>query len=325
MVRLSAMGDIIHAMPAITALRRAKPDLQIGWLVEERWAELLCARGFGAIGTASRNASRWSTGYMSPSSTRGARRCFPMKRGARCDRADAKCARMKYEVALDLQGAIRSALAARFSGAAKRIGSSQPREGPARMFYTQAVDVQGTHVVEHALSLASAIAGQALDYVQPPFPVDPVTEAWADRQTDVLGGKRFAILNPGAGLGSEVLAGGIVRRGGASSGRPRHGRLINHGPGEEALAEAVRSASGGVAVPLKCSVGELIALTRRARSLSVEIPVPCIWRRRCAFRWSRLFGPTRPERNGPYGTRSVVLRNPESVDNAPTPTVPMRA
>ena len=43
-VRLSAMGDIIHAMPAIAALRRAKPALQIGWLVEERWAELLCAR-----------------------------------------------------------------------------------------------------------------------------------------------------------------------------------------------------------------------------------------------------------------------------------------
>ncbi len=39
------MGDIIHALPAITALRAANPDLHIGWLVEERWAELLCARG----------------------------------------------------------------------------------------------------------------------------------------------------------------------------------------------------------------------------------------------------------------------------------------
>ncbi len=44
-VRLSAMGDIIHALPAMTALRAANPDLHIGWLVEERWAELLCARG----------------------------------------------------------------------------------------------------------------------------------------------------------------------------------------------------------------------------------------------------------------------------------------
>src|SRR3974390_261566 len=43
-VRLSAMGDVIHAMPAIAALRRAKPDLKVGWLIEERWAELLCSR-----------------------------------------------------------------------------------------------------------------------------------------------------------------------------------------------------------------------------------------------------------------------------------------
>lgn len=43
-LRLSAMGDVIHALPAITALRAAHPDLQIGWLVEQRWAELLCAR-----------------------------------------------------------------------------------------------------------------------------------------------------------------------------------------------------------------------------------------------------------------------------------------
>ena len=47
------------------------------------------------------------------------------------------------------------------------------------MFYTQAVDVRGTHVVEQALSLASEIAGQELEYVQPPFPADPASEDWA--------------------------------------------------------------------------------------------------------------------------------------------------
>ncbi len=91
--------------------------------------------------------------------------------------------------------------------------------------------------------------------------------------------------------------------------------VVNHGPGEEALAEAVREASGSVAVPVKCSVGELIALTRRASlfvggdtgpmHLAAALRVPVV----------ALFGPTRPERNGPYGTRSIVLRNPESVDN----------
>ena len=44
-VRLSAMGDVIHTLPAAQALREAFPDAEIGWLIEERWAELLCAPG----------------------------------------------------------------------------------------------------------------------------------------------------------------------------------------------------------------------------------------------------------------------------------------
>ena len=44
-VRLSAMGDVIHTLPAAQALREAFPDAHIGWLIEERWAELLCASG----------------------------------------------------------------------------------------------------------------------------------------------------------------------------------------------------------------------------------------------------------------------------------------
>src|ERR1035437_9776047 len=313
-VRLSAMGDIIHGMPAIAALRRAMPDLQIGWLVEERWAELLCARDSERLAARSERKpladwvhvakfSSWHKALFSHETWREIRSCQREVRAR------------KYEVALDLQGAIRSALAARSTGAAIRIGSSQPREGPARMFYTHAIDVQGSHVIEHALSLASEIAGQTLEFVQPPFPVDPTSEGWADRQSEMFGGKPLGILNPGAGGGAKrwppdcfgAVARALAERGMAV--------LVNHGPGEEALAEAVRDSSGGVAVLLKCSVGELIALTRRARlflggdtgpmHLAAALRVPVV----------ALFGPTRPERNGPFGTPSVVLRNPESVYN----------
>ena len=160
-VRLSAMGDIIHAMPAIAALRQVKTDLQVGWLVEERWAELLCARDSERFAARSERKpladwvhvakfSSWRKALMSGETWREMRAC---RREVRA---------MKYDVALDLQGAIRSALAARSTGAAIRVGSSQPREGPARMFYTHALDVRGAHVVEHALSLASELAGQPL-------------------------------------------------------------------------------------------------------------------------------------------------------------------
>jgi heptosyltransferase I len=223
---------------------------------------------------------------------------------------------MKYDLALDLQGAIRSAFAAQASGASGRVGSSQPREKPATMFYNRQVDPAGTHVVEQALSLASEVAGRPLAHIDPLFPRDSAAEAWADGTLAQLAADGFAIVNPGAGWGAKcwptesfgTVARALQERGLAV--------VVNHGPGEEALAEAVRESSGGAAVPVKCSVGELISLTRRASlfiggdtgpmHLAAALHVPVV----------ALFGPTRPERNGPYGTRSIVLRNPVSSDNS---------
>ena len=183
------------------------------------------------------------------------------------------------------------------------------------MFYTRAIDPARAHVVEQALSLASAIAGEPLEYLDPPFPLDPAHETWAGVFVAKLDSKPFAILNPGAGWGAKCWPAesfGAVARALAKRGLAV---VVNHGPGEEPLARAVRESSGGLAVPVKCSVGELIALTRRAAlfiggdtgplHLAAALRVPVV----------ALFGPTRPERNGPFATRSVALRSPGSVDN----------
>src|SRR5208283_706441 len=178
-VRLRAMGDIIHGMPAIAALRRAKPELKIGWLIEQRWRELLCSRKSERLAARSQlkpladwvhvaNFSSWRHALSSDETWGEIRLCFREVRA------------MKYELTLDLQGAMRSALAARATGARLRVGSSQPREAPASMFYTRAIDPRGTHVVEHALAIASAVAGEPLEYIEPPFPQDPVHETWAE-------------------------------------------------------------------------------------------------------------------------------------------------
>ena len=311
-VRLSAMGDIIHALPAIAALRRAKPELRIGWLLEERWSELLCSRESERLAACSQlkpladwvhmaNFSGWRRALGSGETWSEISICFREVRA------------MKYELTLDLQGAMRSALAARATGALVRVGSSQPREAPASMFYTRAIDPQGTHVVEHALAIASAVAGEPLEYTEPPLPLDPVRESWAEEFVAKFHGKPLAILNPGAGWGAKcwptesfgVVACALAHRGVAV--------VANHGPGEEELAAAVAERSAGVAFPLKCSISELVALTRRASlfiggdtgpmHLAAALRVPVV----------ALFGPTRPERNGPFGTRSVVLRSRDSV------------
>ena len=320
-VRLSAMGDVIHGIPAIAALRRERPNLQIGWLVEERWAELLCAHPLEYLQPRSElkplldwvhisNFKQWRKGLMSGGTWRDMRTAMREVRA------------MKYDIALDLQGAIRSAMAARLSGAKTRVGPAEPREAPARMYYTLPVVTQGAHVIEHGLSLASAVAGEGLAFEAPAFPQDPATESWADRFHSSMGWKPIAIVNPGAGWGAKCWPAesyGAVAKALFENGMAV---VVNHGPEEETLAQRVRDSSGGTAHPVSCSVGELIALTRRASlfvggdtgpmHLAAALEVPVV----------ALFGPTQPERNGPYATRSIVLRSPESVDNSSHTHVP---
>ena len=323
-VRLGAMGDVIHGIPAIAALRRAMPGLQVGWLIEERWSELLCAHPLERLQPRSEskplvdwvhvsNFKDWRKDLTSNLTWHDMRSCLREVRA------------MKYDIALDLQGAIRSATAARLSGAKTRIGPAEPREAPARMFYTRTVDAQGAHVIEQAMSLTSVVAGEDLAYEPPAFPQDPATESWADRFHSSIGWKPLAIVNPGAGWGAKcwpVESYGAVAKALAERGMRV---VVNHGPQEEQLAEGVGDSSGGTALPMKCSVGELIALTRRASlfvggdtgpmHLAAALEVPVV----------ALFGPTRPERSGPYATRSIVLRSPDSLDNSSHTHVPDRS
>ncbi|HZD30035.1 MAG TPA: glycosyltransferase family 9 protein, partial [Candidatus Angelobacter sp.] len=313
-VRLSAMGDVIHGIPAITALHAARPNLKIGWLIEQRWMELLCAHSTERLQPRSElkplvdwvhisDFKGWRKELSSGVTWNEMRGCMNEVRA------------LKYDIAIDLQGAIRSATAARLSGAKARIGSAEPREKPARRFYTNAVATPGAHVVEHALSLASAVAGEELNYQEPEFPQDDATEGWADRFCASSGFAPLAIVNPGAGWGAKCWPAesyGAIAKALAARGMAV---MVNYGPEEEPLAQAVREASEELARPVKCSVSQLIAVTRRASlfiggdtgpmHLAAALGVPVV----------ALFGPTRPDRNGPYATRSVVLRSPGSVDN----------
>jgi heptosyltransferase-1 len=143
------------------------------------------------------------------------------------------------------------------------------------------------------------------------FPQDNLQETSVTAKFQLAAGA-LAMINPGAGWGAKQWPAeryGEVARVLASDGMIP---LINFGPGEEELANQVVAASGSKAVAISCSLGELIALTRRARlfiggdtgplHLAAALQVPVV----------AIFGPTDPARNGPYGTKSIVLRDPAS-------------
>ena len=313
LVRLSAMGDIIHTLPAAAALRQAFPHATLGWLVEERWAELLCTLRYPRSGQ--RSPQRPLVDRVHAVNTAEWRRApFSVRTWHQMAVGLSQLRGVRYDAAIDFQGAVRSALLARWSGAPIVYGSTQPRENAASMFYTRQIllPTNGIHVVEQALALARTVIARAaistrMTEPQVEFPVDPDAEnKIASLTTD---GKDFAILNPGAGWGAKRWPAeryGQVAQELAQDGLPS---LVNYGPGEEELAQAVETASDGAARKISCSVSELIALTRRARLLiggdtgplhlaaALKIPVVAI------------FGPTNPARNGPFGTRSTVLRS----------------
>jgi heptosyltransferase-1 len=311
-VRLSAMGDIIHTLPAVAALREAFPHATLGWLVEERWAELLCTLRYPRSGQRSSqrplvdrvhtvNTAAWRRSLLSFNTWQQMAVSLSELRG------------LGYEAAVDFQGAARTALLARWSGAGVVYGDIQPRENAASMWYTRQVMTAGVHVVQQALSLTQAVIQRSASMPAPKveFPVDPDAE---NRITALAGEARdFAILNPGAGWGAKQwpaerygLVASELAKGGLRS-------LINYGPGEEELAGAVETASAGAARKISCSISELIALTRRARlfiggdtgpmHLAAALQVPVVG----------IFGPTNPARNGPFGTSSMVLRSAASL------------
>jgi heptosyltransferase I len=310
-VRLSAMGDVIHTLPAAQALRDLFPEAMIGWLIEERWAELVCAPGTPRRGphSAQRPVADW-VHTVNLSGWRKSLFRLPTLQQIAKVWNDVRAAH--YDVAVDLQGAIRSAVLARWSRAHVIYGAAEPREAPASLGYTRRVVTCGAHVIEQNLSIAEAVAGRRLSVPAVKFPHDEKAEERVEQRLKQAAVGEFAMVNPGAGWGAKRWPAeryGRVARALADCGLPS---VVNYGPGEEGLAHEVEAASGGSAKALQCSISELIALTRRARlfiggdtgplHLAAALRVPVV----------AIFGPTDPARNGPYGTRSVVLRNPAS-------------
>lgn len=310
-VRLSAMGDVIHTLPAAQALRAAFPQAMIGWLIEERWAELLCAPGAPRHGP--RSTQRPLADWVHTVNLVGWRKSlFTIQTLQQVAKVWNDVRSARYDIAVDLQGAIRSAVLARWSGARAVYGAVESRESPASLWYTRRVIGRGAHVIEQNLSVAEAVAQRRMSVPRVELPHDAASEERVSQRLGETGVREFAILNPGAGWGAKRWPaeryGGVARALAASGVKS----ILNCGPGEEGLAREAEAASEGAATAIQCSISELIALTRRARvfiggdtgplHLAAALQVPVV----------AIFGPTDPARNGPYGTRSVVLRNPAS-------------
>jgi heptosyltransferase I len=310
-VRLSAMGDIIHAMPAVAGLRAQFPESRIDWAIEERWSPLLTSRAISDTSTSISSEQPLVHFVHQVHMRRWRQHPFSSTTRTEMRALRSRLRDLNYDHVIDLQGAVRSALLAKASGAKVLAGALDPRELPARWWYNVKAHTPARHVVDQAAEIVSAAVGRILDPVTPPFPISAAAERWADETASANSGS-FAIINPGAGWGAKCWPAerySALVRTLAEHSVPS---VINAGPGEAKLAQEVLRGNENSARVVECSLPQLIAIMRRAALFVGGDTGPLHLASALCIPVVAIFGPTDPARNGPYGGRQTVLRNPES-------------
>ena len=290
-VRLSSFGDVVHAIPVAAALRGTFPDARIDWLVDEQYGELV-----DLVSVVDHRISA------------------PMHRGTwtRLSGVVHKLRAAHYELAVDLQGLLKSAVLARATGARRVIGfaADDLRERSARWLYTETLPVgESSHVIQKNLSLVSHLGGHVDRWE---FPIAERPSAAVGRTREVLGLEPedgFALINPGSAWSSKCWT---PERFGALAGRlwetHRLRSAVSWGPGEDARAEAVVAASAGVAARTPpTNIADLVALARAASVMVAGDTGPLHVAAAVQTPVVGVYGPSDPERNGPWAAADVVV------------------
>ncbi|MFN2453753.1 MAG: lipopolysaccharide heptosyltransferase I [Pyrinomonadaceae bacterium] len=305
-VKLSSIGDIVHALPTLAAIKRALPRAEISWVVERRAAEILRDNPLldRLIEVDTKALRRWP---VSGETLRAPRQQLRRLRAS------------SFDIALDLQGLLKSAFIARLSGARRIYGFSREhlREPASRFLLSETVsDVpHRSHIIAKNLALAAS----ALQISVPTdpeafeFPIGISREHQQEAEGAARGtGDGYAILNPGGGWPTKLWS--AEKFSALADELWAHHRLhsiITYGPGEERLAEtALRTSLSKRARVANVSLKGFYALAQHAAlyvggdtgptHLAIAANAPVVG----------LFGPTEWWRNGsPRAADICVERN----------------
>ena len=288
-LRMSALGDIVHALPAVAALRESFPRAEIDWLVDKRLSPLL-------VGNPDIN----HTIELDRSSWRNVVAGIKRLRAAH------------YTTALDFQSLYRSAIFGYLSGAPRRVGfdAKYSRESGAAFSYTHKVTPLRKHKVEHNIELVESLGTKAQS-IRFPLQISREADEQVDRVLRASAVKDFFVLSPGGGWGSKCWPAeryGALHR--VLVERYDWQGVISFGPSERELAETVRREAGSPE-PLVESfdLPQLMALLRRAKFLVAADTGPLHLASALGTPVIGVYGPTDPARNGPYGASDIVVRN----------------
>jgi lipopolysaccharide heptosyltransferase I len=293
------MGDLVHTLPAVAALRTRFPDARIDWLVETRHRDVLVGNP-DVSGLIEVDTLGWRRRLFSPRTWREIRKSIAALRERR------------YDFVLDLQGTIKSAVSAFLARSDRRIGfrAAHLKERAAALLYTESVSANGgkPHVIDRHLRLLRALDIETEER-RFPISVSEAAEAAAGRELDRMGLSVFAVLNPGGSWETKRWSpekfGRLAREIESEWKLPS---LVVWGPGEEGMAREVVEASNGAArIAPKTSFPELVPYIRKARLFVSGDTGPLHIASACSVPSVGIFGPTDPARNGPFGGGDEVV------------------
>jgi len=300
-VKLGSIGDIVHTLPALAAIRKAMPQAEISWVVERRASEILRDNPL--------------LDRLIEVDTKALRRGLVSGETLRAPRQQLRQLRASaFDLALDFQGLLKSASIARLSGARRIFGFSRAslREPASRILLSKSIPVsKNLHVIRKNLALVSGALGISIsdDPNDLEFPIATNSTDQAEAFNATTTGSDYAILNPGGGWPTKLwsperfgrLADELWSHYGLHS-------LITHGPGETELAETVlQSSQSGKARAVNVSLKGFYELAKRAQvyvggdtgptHLAIAAGTPIVG----------LFGPTEWWRNGSLRVADICV------------------
>jgi len=273
-VRLGAMGDVIHALPAVASLKHSFPRSRVSWAIRSRWIPLVEQNPFvDEIIPLDRTVS-------------GFRAAWRRLRAGR------------FDLAVDFQGLVQSALVAAAAHADKIIGfhRSQAWERWASLFYSTEVTTRSAHIVDRNLELIAAAGASSVVRL---FPLA------AGAPEGRLPEGKFVLASPLAGWRSKQWP---IERYQQLAARLDLPLVVNGPPSAAGALNEIR----GAIVHLSGIAG-LIDATRRAHAVIGVDSGPMHLAAALSKPGVAIFGPTDPARNGPYGGSLRVVRSPTAI------------
>ena len=291
-VRLGSLGDVIHGIPVAAALKKEFPSGRVDWMVDPRYVELL-----DLVTCVDRRIGVDPRAIKQGESRERFRETMRELRG------------MDYDAVIDLQGLLKSAMLARSVRGRRTIGFPRKhlREQLARLFYTDAPDPgAATHVIYKNLAL---LAPLKVEDRRLRFPLRIPQNATIEQVARRFQPNGYVLINPGAAWPNKqwppdrfgAVAAAIARDFGFRS-------LVLWGPGEQEIAhDVVETSMGAAEMSPPTTISDLIGISRDARlmisgdtgplHIAAAVNTPIV----------ALFGPTRPDRNGPWGLYDVAI------------------